>query len=71
MARGDGSRSSALSLGTNNSKRYGCTKPIKVMDAEATPGVLAKMSTHKPRKKLQRRADQRGWFLRKCSTKIT
>ena len=41
---------------------------MAVIDAAATPGVLANTSMQSPSMKLQSITDQRGWFLRKWST---
>ena len=41
---------------------------MKVIEAAATPGVLANTSIQSPIMKLHSITDQRGWFLRKWST---
>mgnify|MGYP000751609010 FL=1 len=43
-----GFKSSGLSRFINNKSRYGCIRAMKVIDAAATPGVFANMSTIKP-----------------------
>ena len=43
-----GSKSSGLSRFINNKSRYGCIRAIKTIDAAATPGVFANISTIKP-----------------------
>ena len=42
-----GSKSSGLSRFINNKSRYGCIRAIKTIDAAATPGVFANISTIK------------------------
>ena len=60
---------SAASRGTILSNRYGCSIAIKVRLPAASPGVLVKMSSKSPSKKLEVSINQRGVFCWKVMTK--